>query len=70
VWCYTFDTRGRRKGYMSADTSATYGYNDDDRLISFAKDAGRDGTIDVSASYVGGTIDVKSDERLVIVRPR
>ena len=48
---YEFDDRGRRKRYFSADESATYGYNDDDRLASFAKDKGKDGSLDVTATY-------------------
>ena len=48
---YAFDSRGRRTGYVSQDASATYGYNDDDRLVAFAKDTGRDGSSEVTATY-------------------
>lgn len=48
---YSFDDRGRRSGYVTQEESVIYGYNDDDRLVSFIKDAGKDGSIDVTATY-------------------
>ncbi len=48
---FSFDGRGRRTGYVSQDESATYGYNDGDRLVSFARDVSKNGSVDVTATY-------------------
>jgi RHS repeat-associated protein len=48
---YRYDTRGRRVQSTSSDASATYGWNASDQLTTFRLDRGRDGSVEVSASF-------------------
>ena len=51
TWDYTFDTRGRRQTTTSSSASNTAGYDASDRMTTYKRDEGKDGSIDTSATY-------------------
>jgi RHS repeat-associated protein len=51
VTAYGFDGRGRRVTQASPDASATYSWSGADRLTGYTLDRGRDGSVDVTATY-------------------
>jgi RHS repeat-associated protein len=52
TWDYTFDGRGRRQTTTSSSSSSTAGYDASDRMTTYRRDEGKDGSIEASATYV------------------